>query len=57
MGKKDSIVGMTGLSFSIPRLFDYPGDIHLANSNGLVGGFEPLITESSGKLFVLSSGI
>ena len=55
--EKNFILDMNGLSFSIPRLFDYPGDIHLANSNGLVGGFEPLITESSGKLFVLSSGI
>ena len=51
------MLDMKGLSFSMSRLFDYPGDIQLANSNGLVGGFEPLITESSGKLFVLSSGI
>ena len=57
VGKKNSMLDMKGLSFSILRLFDYPGDIHLANSTELVGGFEPLISESTGNLFVLSSGI
>ena len=55
--EKNSILDMKGLSFSMPRLFDYPGDIHLANSTGLVGGLGPLTSPSSGNWLVLSSGI
>ena len=27
VGKKNSILDMTGVSFPMPRLFDYPGDM------------------------------